>query len=373
MTQSLNDSLIATLAQAGGAFIDAPSVMSAAVLLELSGEDIRGRLCSFSGPDGEEFCLRPDMTAPIALMAAQSGGKAARYRYSGPVFRFPAHPGEPLEFIQTGFEWGGEDSTPAKDAEALTLVVDALREAGVEQGALHFGDSALYNALIDALGLSDPWPERLKKAFKRRHGPKALIDGKLGSSSLSPLAKALAGLPEDEARAAVEEVFTATGISPVGGRDAGDIAARLTALSQAQSAGDVPKGAGDVIRAFLDISGPARKAGEAVAKLAKKAGISLDEALNAYNARLDALETADAVGANEAMFSATFGRRFDYYDGLVFEIVHPGPGGERAMVSGGRYDRLIHALSDGQADATAFGVAMRPDRIGEAARMEGST
>ena len=65
----------------------------------------------------------------------------------------------------------------------------------------------------------------------------------------------------------------------------------------------------------------------------------------------------------------TFGRRFNYYDGFLFELFHPGEAnGRRPFGAGGRYDTLLARLSDGAVDATAIGGVVRPDRLNKGGR-----
>src|SRR4026208_897961 len=56
--------------------------------LDLSGEDIRRRMFLTTDPDGQELCLRPDLTIPVSrdYLASQSG-EAAGFCCLGPVFR----------------------------------------------------------------------------------------------------------------------------------------------------------------------------------------------------------------------------------------------------------------------------------------------
>src|ERR1700722_13297584 len=74
---------------AGFARVEPAILQPTAPFLDMSGEDIRGRLFLTSGPGGEELCLRPDYTIPVCLMhlgEARSAGEA-RFCYLGRVFR----------------------------------------------------------------------------------------------------------------------------------------------------------------------------------------------------------------------------------------------------------------------------------------------
>ncbi len=363
MSVALAESLEKASSNKSAQLIHPASVLPASVLLELTGESVRGRLCSFPAPNGEEFCMRPDMTAPIALEVARENLAVKRYLYSGTVYRFPqAGSGDSIEFDQTGFEWFGNSGGPQEDAEGLALTLDTLASQGVDNAELRFGDSALFFALIDALKLDAPWPQRLRKAFNRKRGPRELMAAAADTAQRSPLASALCELNEDDARAAVEEVFAVSGISAVGGRDADDIAKRLRALSQNNGQGPSAK-AQAAIQSFLDVKAPARKAVDEIAKIAKTAGVKLDKALSEYSTRLDALEGLGAPMVSGAVFDTEFGRRFDYYDGLVFKVTHSELGSAMPLATGGRYDGLVSALSGGKVSTNAFGVALRADRI----------
>lgn len=369
-TASVRPILLVTLAKYGGDQINPNVVLDAATYLELSGEMIRSRICTFSGAEGEELCLRPDMTIPLARMVAKGEIAPGRFYFSGRVFRLPEPgTGEALEFSHTGFENFGAESSPAADAEGVAIGLEALAQAGVRKCEIHLGDSSLFKAFIAAFDLPDPWPAKLGAAYSRQKGPRELIMGQADEIlTVSPLARALSGLTEEDAAQAVEEMLSASGITVIGGRTAGDIAHRLVVKSNAEAAGPLPKAAGEAILAFMEVEGEARVSVDAVKSIAKKAGVNVDKALNAFSARLDALADQKVP----LKFSSSFGRRFDYYDGLIFEIRSAAAPNLRSIASGGRYDGLVKRLSVGAVEATGFGVAIRPDRVADAANAEAS-
>ncbi len=362
--EGLIEGLNESLEKAGGNMVSPPNVLSASVLLELTGESVRGRLCSFQGPDGEEYCLRPDMTAPIALEIAKGAYKAASYRYSGPVFRFPrADTQDSVEFDQCGFEWFGGASKPSVDAEGMALALEAVAAQGLSNGELYFGDVSLFAAFIDGLNLDPAWTERLKKAFNRKFGPRELIEKGGKARVRSPLAQALSTLSEDEATAAVEEVLAVSGITLVGGRTTDDIAGRLRSMSVNATTDEVPEHAAKAILSFLDVDTSALKAESELSKVAKSAGVDLSQALEGFGARQTELEALKPPMLKGARFAAEYGRRFDYYTGLVFEVSHSELSKGGPIASGGRCDALVGMLSSGKIEANAFGVAIRPDRL----------
>src|SRR6202012_391555 len=98
--------------------------------LDMSGEDIRGRLYLTAGPDGEGLCLRRDYTIPACLMHLANGAKSGeqRYAYLGPVFR--ARAGAEGEVVQTGLESFGRRDVEAADAEILAPAPEAAEKGG---------------------------------------------------------------------------------------------------------------------------------------------------------------------------------------------------------------------------------------------------
>src|SRR6187401_387799 len=115
------EALVAHYERAGYARVAPPILQPAEPFLDLSGEDIRRRMFLTADPDGNELCLRPDLTIPVSrdYLASREAGDAAGFCYLGPVFR---HRGEaPAEFLQAGIEAFGRRDTAAADAETLSL------------------------------------------------------------------------------------------------------------------------------------------------------------------------------------------------------------------------------------------------------------
>src|SRR3954447_22082442 len=162
------EALLSSFAEAGYARAEPPILQPAEPFLDLSGEDIRKSLYLTTDPSGEELCLRPDLTIPVArdYLASARAGQPAGFSYLGPVFR---HRGSrPSEFLQAGIESFGRQDRAAADAEMLALALEATAAFGVNQVEIRTGDVALFIALIDALNLYPVWRRRLIKDFNRK-------------------------------------------------------------------------------------------------------------------------------------------------------------------------------------------------------------
>ncbi len=157
--------LLSSFALAGYAKAEPAILQPAEPFLDLSGEDIRKSLYLTTDTRGEELCLRPDLTIPVArdYLASTVAGQPAGFCYLGPVFRYRGD--RASEFLQAGVESFGRDDRAAADAEMLALGLEALAVFEVTEVDIRTGDVALFAALIDALDLAPSWKRRLVKDF----------------------------------------------------------------------------------------------------------------------------------------------------------------------------------------------------------------
>ncbi|MFF2446897.1 ATP phosphoribosyltransferase regulatory subunit [Neobacillus sp. NPDC058068] len=92
--------------------------------------------------EGNTLVLRPDMTAPIARVAASkllAEDLPVRLAYSANVFRAQQREGgRPAEFEQIGVEFLNED-TVSCDGETIALLISSLKKAGLAQFQVSIG------------------------------------------------------------------------------------------------------------------------------------------------------------------------------------------------------------------------------------------
>ena len=363
------DALITHLAACGYPRCEPPLLQPAAVFLDQSGEDIRGRLYLTSDPSGAELCLRPEFTIPVcrAYLASSDAGRPAFFSYLGPVFRY--RPNGPAQAIQAGLENFGRDDREAADADVLACALEAAEAAGAGPLAVRIGDAGLIRAFLDALALPPIWARRIAQGLG--HGRSlgdilaaATAVGRNGDDHSGVLA-ALDGVDTVGARALVEDLLSIAGITTVGGRSAGEIAERFLEQAALRGGPGVPAEKRTTLERFLALSGdPDTVAGE-LRRLASDAALPLDEALDAFDQRLHFL-AARGVDLTRTTYAAGFARRLDYYTGFVFEaFLQDAPGGP-PLIGGGRYDRLLRSLG-GNADMPAVGAAIFLDRLPAAA------
>jgi len=356
------EAIRAPLAVAGAVLTDAPVMQPLGLLLDLTGESMRARLFVVSGDGGEEACLRPDFTVAIARQHLEAGAASGRYLYEGKAFRVaPRGSDRAEEFLQVGVEAFEAGDPVAADAETAALAWAASAAGGRSDLSLMLGDVGLFAAFIDSLDLAAPLAARLKRAFTRPRQLKAELDGGVEiTGEQSRIAALLAGLPEGEASAVLQELWSLAGIEPVGGRRPAEIAHRLVERADAAKAGRLSAEQADAVRAFLAVSDRPGAALDAIAALAGPSRAGLDAAIDGWRQRLAGM-VARGAPEDRMRLAASFGRAFGYYDGFLFEVRSAALGDERPVAAGGRYDGLPARL--GSAKTTgAVGCMVRPAR-----------
>jgi ATP phosphoribosyltransferase regulatory subunit len=343
------EALVASYERAGYARVAPALLQPAEPFLDLSGEDIRRRMYLTTAPDGGEFCLRPDLTIPVSrdYLASPSAGKPAAFCYLGPVFRHRND--EAAEFLQAGIESFGRADKAAADAEMLSLGLEATAHYGVATPDIQIGDVALFASLIAGLDLSPAWKRRLIKDFNRKTNLAQDLDRLvLGGNNARPeyqgVLAALAGSDPKGAHALVTDLLSIAGINAVGGRSVGEIADRFLEQSALGVSAKLPRDVRGLIERFLAIQGNPDEAAAALHALASESKMTsaLAPALDQFESRTGFLE-ARGVDVKRVRFSTAFGRGFDYYTGLVFELTDPERTGD-PLVAGGRYDELLTRL-----------------------------
>jgi len=377
------DTVSALAAQAGrvmAVFEDAgynrvaPEVLQPADLFfDQSGEEIRQRTFVFTSLDGEELCLRPDLTIPTCRLHLDLNGNGdgeARYCYLGSAFRF--QPGgdtaaNPREFQQAGLENFGASDKEAAEADVFALTLAAARAAGLKDFVVHLGDLGLFSALVDAIEMPARWRARLKRhfwrpqAFRRSLGEITGASGRSAEGVEATLLDALAGKQGSEAEQIVAETLELMGAPLVGGRSLQEITERLVGQAADRFEQPMPDSVAKVIEAYIAIEAAPHRAHEAIAALAGEARLEIGDALDRFARRLTLMAEA-GLDADAAVFSAEFGRNLEYYTGLVFQFELPGRGKAGRIAGGGRYDTLLQAIGADQ-PVPAVGTAIHTERL----------
>lgn len=332
---------------AGAQVVDPPLLQPAEVLLDLYGEDIRGRAYVTSDALRGEQMLRPDFTLPVVQMHMREGAEPARYTYSGEVFRRQEHdPDRSNEYIQVGYEVFDRDDPAGSDAEVFSLFALQLRGLPLRAAT---GDIGILISAVEGLRTTDRRKAALMRHLWRPRRFRVLLDRFSGRK------------PAPEGRAALLEAKNPLAIDApmIGKRRAAEIEARIDALREDRDTAPISDNEIAGLETLLNVRETMPFALEQLRDIAVDLP-QITPALNRLEARIAALQ-ARGVDVEKLDFEASYGRTsMEYYDGFVFGFYAEGRPDLPPIATGGRYDALTRQLGNG-AEIPAVGGVLRPD------------
>ncbi len=365
--------LLSVFIAGGHEAVAPPIIQPAGVFLDVLGEALRGRTYVFSDPDGQELCLRPDLTVPTCRLYLERHPRAdrqAHYCYNGPAFRYQpagADAAHPREFRQAGIEAFGATDREDADARTLTLVLLALQQSGLRSWKLRMGDLGLFAALLEGAEMPERWRRRLRHQFWRPDAFRAELrrlttnPARLSASLPRGLIEALN--PGDPARAEslVAAELDKGGIEVFGVRSVPEITEGMLAIAADAKAKPLQQSTAALIEDYLEVKSYADQAPARLRALIDKPQGRFAAAIDAFERR-SALLNASGVKLSEVPFSGEFGRNVAYYSGFVFEVLALSLGAASPVAGGGRYDGLLRAVGAPR-DVPAVGGAIHTERL----------
>lgn len=289
--------------------VETPAVEEYATLEAGAGRSVEDKAFRLIDLDGRLLALRPEMTVPIARVAASRlAGFPGPHRlsYVAEVFREQASlRGEARQFTQAGVELVGA-SGPEADAEVALVMAEALQAAGLRGSTVAVGTVAVLRALLEASGAPEPWRAEVMRAAHERN---------------------------------------------------------LVALDRLAAAERLPGPVAQALRAVPRLHGGA-EAIERCRAHARACGCAA--VLDDLEVTWRLLESAGASGIARVDFGLM--RSFDYYTGIVIEAYAPGLG--VPLGGGGRYDGVL-AVFDAPGPAAGFALGL--ERLHIALQEQGTT
>ena len=330
----------------GAQVVETPILQPAETLLDLYGEDIRGRAyLTWDALRGEQV-LRPDFTVPVVQMHMAHGAEPARYTYSGEVFRRQEHdPDRANEYIQVGYEIFDRANPAAADAEVFARIAEALGGLNLRTAT---GDIGILMAAVRGLDTTEARKAALMRHIWRPRRFRSLLDRFAGRTRM-PAARARLLRAADPLAGAGPEI---------GLRRRAEVVERLAALRADAAAPPLSETELAALETLLAVRETAPYALERLRDVAVDLP-QIAPALDRLEARLAALD-ARGIDVDRLEFEASYGRTsMEYYDGFVFGFYADGRADLPPVATGGRYDALTRRLGNG-AEIPAVGGVLRP-------------
>ncbi len=138
-------------------------------------------LYKFFDKEGNTLVLRPDMTPSIARAVSKyfHDETPIRLCYMGNTFiNYDKYQGRLKETTQMGAELMGDGSVES-DVELLSVLIEALQEAGLREFQVSVGQVEFFKALLREAGIGNAAEESLRRLIsdKNRFGAEELLSG----------------------------------------------------------------------------------------------------------------------------------------------------------------------------------------------------
>lgn len=287
-----------------------------------SGPEVVNQLYAFKDRSNRDLTLRPELTAPVMRMVADSmraNAKPLRLSYYGQCFRYEeSKKGRYREFYQYGIEHIGA-SGPLVEAEVIALAIRMMQATGLQDWTVRIGHVGLLYAVLEQAGIHDGEWE--------------------GEGSFTEAAMRLL--------------------------DKGDNPAFWDMFGDPLELG-ISEDWMDLLTNFTNASGKTHRDGDPI-QTARDMFQGDASWCKRWQERLDDFErTIDAIAVlapapPKLEIDFTISRGLDYYTGMVFEFHVPSLGGESQVLGGGSY-RLMHLFDQPDLDpCCGFGLGF--DRV----------
>lgn len=333
----------------GAVVVQTPVLQPAETLLDLYGEDIRGRAYITADALNGEQMLRPDFTVPVVQMHMAEGAEPARYTYSGAVFRRQDDdPSRDSEYLQVGYEVFDRTDPARSEAEVFTRISGALSDLKLRSAT---GDIGLLKAAVDGLDTSEKRKVALRRHIWHPKRFRALLERFAGRTPVPPSRAALLAEADPMAQGAPQ----------IGMRGEDEVVARIATLREDAETPPISAAQVDLIEALLGV----RETLPFALEHLRDIGVDLpaiQPAVDRLAARCDALVTR-GVDIDGLEFEGSYGRTsMEYYDGFVFGLYAERRPDLPPVATGGRYDALTAALGGGRG-IPAVGGVIRPGLV----------
>ena len=327
-SKKLSENILKAVKSRGYKYIELDAVIGADQIIQRSGENFRQYMFSFQDQNGNEMCLRPDLTIVSCLRYLKNKSKTKeKIFYSGQAFRKIKDQGGKIIRNQIGYEIIGSINTRQDDNEILQTSIKTIQKIKKTKLKIEIGNIKLFNLLLDKLKLQKRWRLRLSRHFWREKYFESLLKRLETNSDIDPIA-----VEFDKKRYSKMKSENLNQI--IGGRKISEILSRFNSKIKDPRKYAEGKKTASIIREYLKISCPINLARKKLNNFFFKHKIKID-------LKDEFFPIKSTMKKNKVMFSTNFGRELEYYTGMVFNIKNQS---NINLIQGGRYDNLLSNL-----------------------------
>jgi ATP phosphoribosyltransferase regulatory subunit len=327
-SKKLSENILKTIKSRGYKYIELDAIIAADQIIQRSGENFRQYMFSFQDPNGNEMCLRPDLTIVSCLRYLNNKTKTReKIFYSGQAFRKIKDQDGKIIRNQVGYEIIGSKNIKQDDYEIIQTSLKTIQKIKKTKIKIEIGNIKLFNLLLDKLKLPKRWKLRLSRHFWREKYFETLIKRLETNSDIDPLSVEIDKKKHNKMKSENQSQI-------IGGRKISEILNRFNNKIKDPRKFAEGKKTASIIREYLKISCPMNAARKKLNNFFSKHKIKID-------LKDEFFPLKDKLGKNKIIFSTNFGRELEYYTGMVFNIKDQS---STNLIQGGRYDNLLSNL-----------------------------
>ena len=331
-SKNLSENILKSVRLKGFKYIKLDSVIETNHIVERSGESFRRFIFSFNDQNGNELCLRPDLTIASCLKYLNDKTKGTRkVFYSGQAFRKTLNRADPIIKNQIGFEIIGSKKEKEDDKRIIETSIKSLSKINYSSGSLTIGNVEIFKLLLNKLDIPKRWRLRLQRHFWRENYFNDLLKRLETNSDVDPTIVEI-----DKKR--YQQMLKQDQLKMIAGRSVNEILERFNNKIKDPRRAKKGRNVVKIIKEFLKINCSINQAANKLNLFFKKYKINLRVENNYFPI------TKNKVSKLNIRYSASFGRQLEYYTGLVFKIEIKSKSKNINIINGGRYDNLIGDL-----------------------------
>ena len=331
-SKNLSENILKSVRSKGFNYIELDSVIETNHIVERSGESFRRFIFSFNDQNGNELCLRPDLTIASCLKYLNDKAKGTRkVFYNGQAFRKTLNRTDPIIRNQIGFEIIGSKKEKEDDKKIIETAIKSLSKINYTSGNLTIGNVEIFKLLLNKLDIPKRWRLRLQRHFWRENYFNELLKRFETNSDVDPTIVEI-----DKKR--YQQMLKQDQYKMIAGRSVNEILERFNNKIKDPRRAKKGKNVAKIIKEFLKIKCSIDQAANKLNYFFKKNKINLRVENNYFPI------TKNKISKLNIRYSASFGRQLEYYTGLVFKIEIKKKSKNINIINGGRYDNLIGDL-----------------------------
>ena len=344
-SKNLSENTLKAVKAKGFKFIELDSVIETNHIVERSGENFRRFIFSFNDQNGNELCLRPDLTIASCIRYLNEKIRGtAKVCYNGQAFRKAHNKNDTIIRNQIGFEIIGSDNEKKDDKQIIDTAIKSLSKFTYSSGNLIIGNIEIFKLLLNKLDIPKRWKLRLQRHFWRENYFNDLLKRLEANSDVDPTIVEI-----DKKK--YQKMLKENQSREIANRSVNEILKRFSKKIKDPRRAKKGSNVSKIIKEFLKINCPINEAAKKLNYFFEKNKINLRVEDNYFPI------TKKKISKINVVYSASFGRQLEYYTGMVFKIVIKSKSKKFNLINGGRYDNLIFDLGSSK-KITAVGAAI---------------